>query len=478
MSAKRVLFVILVVSLVVLAVGAGPKTASTAQALRSAPQSDPPGVIIPYTGRLADQAGQPTTDGTYDFAFALYATETGGQPLWSEVQEGIVVRSGVFVTSLGSIKPIPGEAAESDLWWLAVKVRGPGEAEFTTLTPRQRLSATAPATPSSLTNGAACPHDHWGEEWIGNGRGLYLRSADNIGIKGLSGTEDGVVGETSASGRSGVFGHSTDGIGVTGRSTNSYGVQGFGSCGVYGNGSTGVMGHGTAYGIIGEGAPGYASVIGVFGKGINATGVLGESDSGGAVGAWSKSGPGLVARSESSDIILGLGSNTADVEFKVDNDGDVYADRAYHCGLGTGAEPGICVIQNSAASDFAEMLPCHEGVEPGDVLVIGPDGRLTRSTEAYQTSVLGVYSAAPGYLGGGKHWQQDGYAPLAVVGIVPVKASAENGPIIPGDLLAAASIPGHAMKAGPNPPQGTVLGKALEGQDAGTGVIKMLATLQ
>jgi hypothetical protein len=61
---------------------------------------------------------------------------------------------------------------------------------------------------------------------------------------------------------------------------------------------------------------------------------------------------------------------------------------------------------------------------------------------------------------------------------VPVKVSAENGAIRPGDLLVTSSIPGYAMKAGSNPPQGTVIGKALEGLDQGTGTIKMLATLQ
>ena len=34
------------------------------------------------------------------------------------------------------------------------------------------------------------------------------------------------------------------------------------------------------------------------------------------------------------------------------------------------------------------------------------------------------------------------------------------------------------MKAGPNPPQGSVIGKALAPLTGGAGVIKMLATLQ
>ena len=67
--------------------------------------------------------------------------------------------------------------------------------------------------------------------------------------------------------------------------------------------------------------------------------------------------------------------------------------------------------------------------------------------------------------------------PLAVVGIVPCKVSAENGPIRPGDLLVTSSTPGHAMRDR-DPAVGTVLGKALEEMPSGTGVIKVLVTLQ
>jgi hypothetical protein len=125
------------------------------------------------------------------------------------------------------------------------------------------------------------------------------------------------------------------------------------------------------------------------------------------------------------------------------------------------------------------MLPAVEGLEPGDVLIVSSDGKLARSTQAYQPTVVGVYSTQPGFLGGaGEDADLSGKIPLAVVGVVPVKASTENGSIRPGDLLTASSTPGHAMKAGPNPPVGTVIGKALEGLDAGTGVVLMLVTLQ
>ena len=67
--------------------------------------------------------------------------------------------------------------------------------------------------------------------------------------------------------------------------------------------------------------------------------------------------------------------------------------------------------------------------------------------------------------------------PLAVVGIVPCKATAQNGPIRPGDLLVTSSVPGHAMRDD-DPRNGTIVGKALEPLDSGTGVIRVLVTLQ
>ena len=123
-----------------------------------------------------------------------------------------------------------------------------------------------------------------------------------------------------------------------------------------------------------------------------------------------------------------------------------------------------------------------EGYEPGDVLVISTDKDRTveLSTEPYSTLVAGVYSADPGFIG--SDHPMDGpeanEVPMAVVGIVSCKVSAENGPIHRGDLLVTSSTPGHAMRAGPNPPQGTVLGKALGELEEGTGVILILVTLQ
>jgi hypothetical protein len=134
---------------------------------------------------------------------------------------------------------------------------------------------------------------------------------------------------------------------------------------------------------------------------------------------------------------------------------------------------------NPNGADFAEMLPGERGLEPGDVVAIGADGSLVRSTEAYQPSVAGVFSTQPGFLGGAADGEDvSGKVPLAVVGIVPVKASAEAGPIRPGDRLVASATPGHAMRSTKDAPVGTVIGKALSSLESGTGMVRMLVVLQ
>ena len=377
---------------------------------------------ISYQGRLLDNSGDPV-DGTQTMDFRLYTDPSGGMPLWSQ-SSSVTVEDGLFNVNL-TVDPahFDGRAL-----WLGVQVQGDAQE----MTPRQPLLPVPYAL--SLRPGAA-----------------------------ISGSISGVPALNILSG----------GIGLHVETTNSADPRDPALVGIN---------HGAGPGVEGQSV----NAFGVLGSSLNGPGVFGQSDIGTAGVFTSTYGYGVVIEGAGLDGLrifdrVGLNyiSAGADggLDFRVTNTGTVYANGGYHCSLGPGAEPGTCVIQNSPA-DFAEMLPSGEGLEPGDVLVVGPDGRLARSTQAYQSAVVGVYSTQPGYLGGGEHRGQDGYAPRAVAGIVPVRASTEHGPIAPGDLLVSSATPGHAMKADPNPPLGTVIGKALQGLDAGTGVIQMLVTLQ
>lgn len=139
----------------------------------------------------------------------------------------------------------------------------------------------------------------------------------------------------------------------------------------------------------------------------------------------------------------------ADIEFRVDVDGDVFADGAY-----------------TGPADFAEMTRVADGaesVEAGDVVVIDPDAfrSVVVSGESHSRLVAGVYSTRPGFVGSEREFvgaigpageriplkradmaELYDEVPVAVVGIVPCKVSTENGPIRPGDLLVTSNVPG------------------------------------
>jgi hypothetical protein len=153
------------------------------------------------------------------------------------------------------------------------------------------------------------------------------------------------------------------------------------------------------------------------------------------------------------------------MKFRVTNIGNVYADGDFYSG----------------GADFAEMLLAESGLVAGDVVCMGSDGIATHCSTSFDPAVLGVYSTNPGFVAGGGETDGDreGKSPIAMMGLVPVKASAENGPIHIGDLLVSASLPGHAMRCeGVEACFGRTIGKALESLDEGIGVIQMLVMLR
>ena len=192
-------------------------------------------------------------------------------------------------------------------------------------------------------------------------------------------------------------------------------------------------------------------------------GIYVTSRSNNGVEAGSYSGAGVRAYSNIGNIVEGASGNVGTRKFHIDNNG-VY----------------------TAGSDFAEALPGRGGkasYEPGDVLVLSEaePGTIELSQQPYDHRVVGVYSTRPAVLGadkGGELRVDSEELPVAILGIVPTKVSAEKGPILPGDLLTTSSAPGRAMKAMLPAPQGTLLGKALEPLAEGTGVIRVLVTLR
>lgn len=135
--------------------------------------------------------------------------------------------------------------------------------------------------------------------------------------------------------------------------------------------------------------------------------------------------------------------------------------------------------------DFAESVNVvgdHGRYFPGDVLVLTSDGGgdVAKSAEPYSSMVAGIYSTKPGTIGRRQTTPKSAdEIPMAMVGIVPTKVSAENGPIHRGDLLVTASLPGYAMKGiDRSRMMGAVIGKAMGSLSSGTGIIEVLVSLQ
>jgi len=231
---------------------------------------------------------------------------------------------------------------------------------------------------------------------------------------------------------------------------------------------TGVVGQGGSQGVVGATSTTDGFASGVHGVSAGTAGpavaVFGE--------ALSPQGiAGLFINRPGGDILQGR-VNTVDLTvFRVDGSGTVYANGGFQ----------------PSGADFAESLPVvgdRTKYSAGDLLVIDSavDGYLALAQQPYSSLVAGIYSTKPGILGSTRQVDEtpsNSDIPLAVLGVVPCKVSAENGPIQVGDLLVTSSTPGHAMRGTDRSRMlGAVVGKALEPLQRGTGVIRVLVTLQ
>jgi hypothetical protein len=365
--------------------------------------------------------------------------------------------------------------------------------------------------------------------------GIFGESAGANGVEGTTTVANtaGVFGH-SANGL-GVFGQSTNDHGVDGRSANSYGVYGVGVNGVYGaatGGGVGVEGHsaqgpailgstdstnlldsgvsgfsasGLSVGVIGQSS----SYLGVEGLSAHGDGLYGGTvdghagtfdgrvriDYGETTPAWSATNATLQAErhangGEAAWFRITDSTNTNAVLMLIKQSAGTGDFMKCYAENSPGNFTQKCHVNKDgtfvSGSDFAESLHARGGkasYSPGDVLVASETrpGDVERAKSPFDRKLIGVYSTRPAVLGadkGGVTRVGKDDVPVAITGIVPVKVSAANGPIRPGDLLTSSSLPGRAMNAGRNPAIGTVLGKALGILEHGNGTIRMLVMLR
>ena len=184
---------------------------------------------------------------------------------------------------------------------------------------------------------------------------------------------------------------------------------------------------------------------------------------------------------------VGIGTTAPGAKFEVNGNVKLTAGSGASVTFQDGSVQTVAWNGVLSGGDYAESVDVigdRMQYEPGDVLVIDPasKGKFMKSTEAYSTAVMGIYSTRPGVVGRRQttdksHMKEE--VPMAMVGVVPTKVSAESGAIKAGDLLVTSSRPGYAMKGKDRSQMmGAIIGKALEPLDAGTGVIEVAVSIQ
>jgi len=479
---------------------------------------------INYQGKLTDNVSEPLS-GTYTMTFRLYDVVTGGTALDTDTHT-VKVTKGLFNTHIDFNQSY----FDGRKLWLGITVGSDSE-----MMPRYELSAVPYALslkPGAVINGSASGAvldvtNTYGDFCEGvsvstsgnNSRGMYATTSgdDSMGILATTSGNDSTgvwasaFGDDSTGVTAYTFGDDCEGVRAYITGNNSFGVY---ACTIDGNDSDGV--YARTYGNHSRGVS--AQTSGDNSRGVNAWtwgnysgGVYAQTsgnDSDGfsaltygnnseGVNAWTygdnswgvfaetrgDDSRGIAAATYGDDSIgvfaYTFGDNSRGVHAYSDKSDGIYGetDRSDH-------RYGVCTDDymyalryEGGGGDVAEYFAVQEDPEPGTVMVIGEDSKLQSSITAYDSTVAGIVSTAPGVSLGANETGNADEKLIAVAGRVPCKVDTSYTSVKPGDLLTTSDTRGHAMKA-TNPQIGTILGKALEPLDSGTGVIEVLVTLQ
>lgn len=178
-----------------------------------------------------------------------------------------------------------------------------------------------------------------------------------------------------------------------------------------------------------------------------------------------------------SNGYVGIGTPSPSVKLDVNGNTNVTGDFN-----ATGTITGGTIV--AKYQDVAEWVPATHALPAGTVVVLNPahSNQVMASGKSYDTGVAGVVSERPGLSLGEASADK---VLVATTGRVKVKVDATRAPIKVGDLLVTSEKEGVAMKSEPldlgGTPihrPGTLIGKALEPLEEGTGEILVLLSLQ
>jgi hypothetical protein len=182
---------------------------------------------------------------------------------------------------------------------------------------------------------------------------------------------------------------------------------------------------------------------------------------------------------------VGIGTTTPSAKLDVNGNTNITGNITV-TGTGNINATGTITGGNIQATyqDVAEWVPATHAFAAGTVVVLNPtkSNQVMASAQAYDTRVAGVVSERPGLALGEAGTDK---VLVATTGRVKVKVDATRAAIHVGDLLVTSDVEGVAMKSipldlGGTPIHrpGTLIGKALEPLEKGTGEILVLLSLQ
>jgi len=171
---------------------------------------------------------------------------------------------------------------------------------------------------------------------------------------------------------------------------------------------------------------------------------------------------------------VGIGTTAPDTTLKVIGSLCVKSTDAACAGSTAGTI--YATNQTVAGADLAENYVSSQNLEAGDIVSLAGDGNDTaviKSTGVYQKEIIGIVSTEPGITLSSEAVKDAAHPnlyPIALSGRVPLKVSAENGPIKAGDQITSSLTPGVGMKATSS---GKVVAQAL-GEFNGEGIGKIM----
>lgn len=158
------------------------------------------GATLSVQGVIKNSDGSAVEDGNYSIKFSLYASESGGTPVWTETQDAVDVTGGIYSVLLGASSPLT--AAFDRTYYMGMSIDGGAE-----LIPRARLTSSPYALslvgtgnlfPSSGAIGAGTVSPTAGYQLHvknDNGAGkMLIEGSDLSGVYFKKGSETGSIG--------------------------------------------------------------------------------------------------------------------------------------------------------------------------------------------------------------------------------------------------------------------------------------------